>query len=65
VRVELLPAQGTRHLDRRALAERLHNDIADALGIERNALAGAPGLAAAERPAPLAAQTGAGGTATV
>ena len=69
VRVELLPAQGTRHLDRRALAERLHNDIADALGIERNALAGAtghaPGLAADERPAPPAAQPGAGGTATV
>jgi 1-acyl-sn-glycerol-3-phosphate acyltransferase len=69
VRVELLPAQGTRHLDRRALAERLHNDIADALGIERNALAGAPGhtpgLAADERPAPLVAEPGAGGTATV
>ncbi len=39
VRVEFLPAQGTRHLDRRALAERLQHDIADALGIDLNALA--------------------------
>ena len=69
VRVELLPAQGTRHLDRRALAERLHNDIAGALGIDLNALAGAtghaPGLAADERPAPPPTRPGAGGTATV
>lgn len=32
VSVQLLPPEGTRHLDRRALADRLHADIAVALG---------------------------------
>jgi 1-acyl-sn-glycerol-3-phosphate acyltransferase len=69
VRVELLPAQGTRHLDRRALAERLRDDIADALGMDLTASAGsaahAPGLAAGQPGDPRSAQPGAGSTASV
>ena len=69
VRVELLPSQGTRHLDRRALAERLQHDIADALGMDLNVQAGstgrAPGLAGDGQSAAPPARPGADGIAAV